>query len=96
MRMRIVVALGGNMISDASNKEETFEQQLERAKNTAQVISNIISAGHQVVVTHGNGPQVGSLLLQQAANTPGVRQFSSRQPPTFLDRRASQWERLRD
>lgn len=71
MRMRIVVALGGNMISDASNKEETFEQQLVRAKNTAKVISSIISAGHQVVVTHGNGPQVGSLLLQQAANTPG-------------------------
>ena len=71
MRMRIVVALGGNMISDASNKEETFEQQLVRAKNTAEIISNIISAGHQVVVTHGNGPQVGSLLLQQAANTPG-------------------------
>jgi carbamate kinase len=71
MRMRIVVALGGNMISDASNKEETFEEQLLRAKNTAKVISSIISAGHQVVVTHGNGPQVGSLLLQQAANTSG-------------------------
>ena len=60
--MKIVIAIGGNMISDASNKEETFGEQLERAKNTAKVISSIISAGHQVVVTHGNGPQVGSLL----------------------------------
>ena len=69
--MRIVVALGGNMISDASNKEETFAEQLLRAKDTAKIIASIISAGNQVVITHGNGPQVGSLLLQQAANTPG-------------------------
>lgn len=69
--MKIVIAIGGNMISDASNKEETFEEQLVRAKNTAKVITSIISAGHQAVISHGNGPQVGSLLLQQAANTPG-------------------------
>ncbi|OLS22134.1 MAG: Carbamate kinase [Candidatus Heimdallarchaeota archaeon LC_2] len=69
--MKIVIAIGGNMISDASNKEETFNEQLIRAKNTAKIISSIMSAGHQVVITHGNGPQVGSLLLQQAAHTPG-------------------------
>ena len=50
-----MIAIGGNMISDASNKEETFDEQLVRAQDTAKIISSIISAGHQVVVTHGNG-----------------------------------------
>ncbi|MHA2251091.1 MAG: amino acid kinase family protein, partial [Candidatus Kariarchaeaceae archaeon] len=69
--MRIVIAIGGNMISDASNKNETFEEQVQRVGDTAKIITQIIKAGHQVVITHGNGPQVGSLLLQQNANVKG-------------------------
>ncbi|MHA2171104.1 MAG: carbamate kinase [Candidatus Kariarchaeaceae archaeon] len=69
--MRIVIAIGGNMISDASNKNETFEDQLMRIKDTARIIGEIIQEGHQVVITHGNGPQVGSLLLQQNADVLG-------------------------
>ena len=69
---RIVVALGGNMLSDASNKKETFEDQLERIENSARVLVGMIIKGHEVVVTHGNGPQVGSLLLRMQANVPGA------------------------
>ncbi|MHA2404234.1 MAG: amino acid kinase family protein, partial [Candidatus Kariarchaeaceae archaeon] len=69
--MRIVIAIGGNMISDASNKNETFEDQMMRIEDTARIIRQIIQEGHQVVITHGNGPQVGSLLLQQNAEVPG-------------------------
>ena len=59
------------MISDASNKDETFEHQLDRIKQTTRIITKIIKEGHQVVITHGNGPQVGSLLLQQNASIDG-------------------------
>ncbi|MDH5647082.1 MAG: carbamate kinase, partial [Candidatus Heimdallarchaeota archaeon] len=70
--MLIVIAIGGNMISDASNKTETFEQQLSRVNSTAELISKIIQMGHDVVITHGNGPQVGSLLLQQEEGIDGT------------------------
>ena len=63
--MKIVIAIGGNMISDATKKNETFDEQLQRARNTAKLITDIIKQGHELVITHGNGPQVGSLLLQQ-------------------------------
>ena len=69
--MRIVCALGGNMLSDASNKQETFEDQLDRINNSARVLVDMIIKGHEVVVTHGNGPQVGSLLLRMEPDIPG-------------------------
>ncbi len=70
--MRIIVAIGGNMISDASNKNETFQDQLKRISNTANLLTKIIERGHEIVITHGNGPQVGSLLLQQQADVDGA------------------------
>ncbi len=69
---RIVVALGGNMLSDASNKKETFEDQLNRIEYSAKVLVDMIIKGHEVVVTHGNGPQVGSLLLRMQSDIPGA------------------------
>jgi len=70
--MKIVIALGGNMISDASNKSESFQDQQQRISESARIITDIIELGHQVVITHGNGPQVGSLLLQQQADVTGA------------------------
>lgn len=64
MSRKIVVALGGNAIlsSDASAKAQQ-EALIQTAKYLVQFIEN----GDELVVTHGNGPQVGNLLLQQAA-----------------------------
>ena len=55
--MKIVIALGGNALG------ETPTEQLKNAKITAKTILPIIKAGHEVVLTHGNGPQVGLINL---------------------------------
>ncbi|MEO1772203.1 carbamate kinase [Candidatus Enterococcus ferrettii] len=63
-KKRIVVALGGNAIlsNDASAKA-----QQQALKQTAQHLIKLINAETQVIISHGNGPQVGNLLLQQQA-----------------------------
>ena len=53
--MRIVVALGGNALGN------TPEEQLELVKETAKQIVNLVAEGNEVVVVHGNGPQVGMI-----------------------------------
>ena len=58
MGKRIVVALGGNALGS------TLPEQMAAVKKTAGAIVDLIAAGHDVVVAHGNGPQVG--MLQQA------------------------------
>jgi len=59
----IVVALGGNAILQRGEKG-TAEEQRANVRATAQQIVSLIKDGHSVVVTHGNGPQVGSILIQ--------------------------------
>lgn len=61
---RIVIALGGNAIKQAE-QQGTTEEQFHNVDVTARQISKIIEKGYKVVVTHGNGPQAGSLLIQQ-------------------------------
>ena len=63
-RKRIVIALGGNAIQSG---DATAEAQQEAIKRTAQQLVTIMEAGYDVIITHGNGPQVGNLLLQQKA-----------------------------
>ncbi len=65
MKERIVVALGGNAILSAGQRG-TAEEQRENIYIACQAIAGLICAGHEVVVTHGNGPQVGAVLLQNA------------------------------
>ena len=64
--MRIVIALGGNAIS---KRGETFSAAGQRAsiRVAAQSLAAVLAAGHEVVITHGNGPQVGYLALQGGA-----------------------------
>lgn len=62
----IVVALGGNAICQAHQKGTT-QEQLENVDVTASQVAKLIKAGNQVVVTHGNGPQVGDLMVQMEA-----------------------------
>ena len=54
---RIVVALGGNALGKSP------EEQLKLVKKTAQTIVKLVEKGHDVVVVHGNGPQVGMINL---------------------------------
>lgn len=61
---KIVVALGGNAIQ--ANDNSAAAQQ-EAVRKTMKVIAQMIEQGDQVAITHGNGPQVGNLLLQQHA-----------------------------
>ena len=60
----IVIALGGNAIKQA-DEWGTTEEQFRNVDITAQQIAKIIANGYRVVVTHGNGPQAGALLIQQ-------------------------------
>jgi carbamate kinase len=63
---RVVVALGGNALL-RRGAQDTFEEMYSAARAAAERIADIASAGWEVVVTHGNGPQVGRILLQQEA-----------------------------
>ena len=53
MGKRVVVALGGNALGN------TPEQQLELVKGTAKPIVDLVEKGYDVIIGHGNGPQVG-------------------------------------
>jgi len=66
-KIRIVAALGGNAILQPGQKG-TYEEQLANIKKTAKHLANMImSKKYQVIITHGNGPQVGAILLQNDA-----------------------------
>lgn len=67
----ITVALGGNAINKPGQKG-TAAEQFVNVKNTTEQIAKMIKQGYQVIVTHGNGPQVGSILLQQEAGSDQV------------------------
>lgn len=55
--MKIVVALGGNALGN------TPQEQLELVKHTAKSIVNLVKEGHEIIIGHGNGPQVGMINL---------------------------------
>jgi len=63
MKKKAVIALGGNaLIKDG--QEGNIHEQFENTRNIAKSIVKIIKDGWNVVITHGNGPQVGAILLQ--------------------------------
>ena len=64
--MKAVVALGGNALSKP-DQEGTSQEQIITVSQTMQEIVQMIEHGWGIVLTHGNGPQVGSILLQQEA-----------------------------
>ena len=63
MAKRVVIALGGNAILKP-NQSATVETQLANIQLSAEQIAKIEKLDHQIVVTHGNGPQVGNILRQ--------------------------------
>ena len=58
MSKRIVIALGGNALGS------NLEEQMKAVKNTAVAIADLIEEGNEIVIAHGNGPQVG--MIQNA------------------------------
>jgi carbamate kinase len=70
--MRIVIAIGGNAIT-REGQRGTWDEQLANARVVARELVQLRRRGHQIVLTHGNGPQVGALHLQHdlgAAQSP--------------------------
>jgi carbamate kinase len=63
---RVVVAFGGNALL-RRGAEDTYEEMYAAARSAAETIADIAADGWEVVVTHGNGPQVGRILIQQEA-----------------------------
>jgi len=60
---RYVIALGGNAIIPAG-VQGTFEQQFDITRQTMDAVAQLALQGHQVVMTHGNGPVVGNIVLR--------------------------------
>jgi carbamate kinase len=62
MAERVVVALGGNAIAGERGADPASQQHA--VEGACEQIAELIADGHEVVITHGNGPQVGNLLLK--------------------------------
>ena len=72
-----LIAIGGNAL--LKEKEKGLqEEQLENARECAEMFGNVVKAGYSLCIVHGNGPQVGNILIQQ-------EQGSNRIPPYTLD-----------
>ncbi len=66
--MRIVIAIGGNSLIK-TKKDNSIADQYSQIETTALNLSSVITGNNQVVITHGNGPQVGFLLQMQETSS---------------------------
>ncbi len=71
MAKRVLVALGGNAIKQAEEKG-TFDEQMRNVETASSQIAQLVREGYELVITHGNGPQVGNLDIQQEAGSSQV------------------------
>ena len=67
MKKRAVIALGGNALIK-KGQQGTIYEQFANTRESAKVIVKMIKNNWDVLITHGNGPQVGSIFLQNEAN----------------------------
>lgn len=72
-----VVALGGNALLQSGQKG-TIDDQEANAKATSECLVKLLKRGYNIVITHGNGPQVGNIML---ANTAGDKMFGIPEMP---------------
>lgn len=68
MNKLAVVAFGGNALLRGDQKG-TISEQENNARETCQNLLELIRSGHNLVITHGNGPQVGNIILQNIAGS---------------------------
>ncbi len=83
-RKLAVVAFGGNALLRPEDRG-THEEQLARAKQAARWIAELAVRGYHLLVVHGNGPQVGNILIQ-------AEEASTKVPPQSLDVAVAQTE----
>jgi carbamate kinase len=76
-RKLAVVAFGGNALLRPEDRG-TQEEQIARAKQAARWLAEIVRYGYKLLVVHGNGPQVGNILVQ-------AEEASTKIPPQSLD-----------
>lgn len=79
-----IVAFGGNALLRAEDRG-TQEEQIARARQAARWLAEIVRADYKLVVVHGNGPQVGNILVQ-------AEEASTKIPPQSLDVAVAQTE----
>lgn len=61
---QLVIALGGNALSEAETRRSSVTEQASAARQAFSAVAGVIAATPHVLVVHGNGPQVGSLLMR--------------------------------
>ena len=83
-RRLAVIAFGGNALLRPEDRG-TQEEQIARAKQAARWLAEIVRHGYKLIVVHGNGPQVGNILVQ-------AEEASTKIPPQSLDIAVSQTE----
>lgn len=69
-----VLALGGNAILQR-NQKGTFQEQYENVRSTSIRIANLLRSGLRVVITHGNGPQIGATVIRHELGQAKVPAF---------------------
>ncbi|MBT6432867.1 MAG: carbamate kinase [Deltaproteobacteria bacterium] len=67
----VVIAIGGNSLI-RSDETGTIQEQFKNARATMKQLVELVQAGFEIVLTHGNGPQVGNLLLRVEATAPDI------------------------
>jgi len=77
---RIVIALGGNAIIPVG-ASGTYYDQYQVTKGTMRQVASLAAAGRQIVVTHGNGPVVGNIVLR---NDAGYEKYDIPPMPLFV------------
>ena len=63
MRKLAVVAFGGNALL-RSGQKGTYQEQIENVEQTCESLCNLLKRNYNIVIGHGNGPQVGNVMLQ--------------------------------
>lgn len=77
MSKLIVVALGGNALL-RSNQKGTYKEQIENVTETCEALMSFVKNGDNLIIGHGNGPQVGNVMLQHEA---GAKMFEVQPMP---------------